>query len=247
MATQNQQDYEAQRYQDLDGQGIKFAETNIRLGFIKKVYAILSVQLFATAFFCFLVYQFPALLEFQKSNLGLGLLILSAVILIVVGYALFCYRSVARTVPTNYILLGLYTMAEAYALPYTCTQFPTEKVLLALALTAGIVVTLTIYACTTKTDFTICGGLLFIAGFAVFALGIAMIFLRGNKHFETMYLVYNVIGACLAGLYLIYDTQLVVGGGQYELSIDDYILGALIIYIDIIVLFIRILRILGKK
>jgi protein lifeguard len=46
-------------------------------------------------------------------------------------------------------------------------------------------------------------------------------------------------------LYIIYDTQLIVGNKQNKLEIDDYIFAAMALYIDIVRLFIYILRILG--
>jgi FtsH-binding integral membrane protein len=51
----------------------------------------------------------------------------------------------------------------------------------------------------------------------------------------------------LFGFYLIYDIQLLAGGGAYELNSDDYILGALLLYIDIITIFLHILKIIGSK
>lgn len=53
--------------------------------------------------------------------------------------------------------------------------------------------------------------------------------------------------ACVYSIYLIIDTQLVLGGKNVELTMDNYVLGAVILYIDIIRLFIEILRIIGKK
>jgi len=53
-------------------------------------------------------------------------------------------------------------------------------------------------------------------------------------------------GAVLYGFYLIYDTQILIGGKKKELSMDDYILGAMLLYMDIIALFLRILKILNK-
>lgn len=50
-------------------------------------------------------------------------------------------------------------------------------------------------------------------------------------------MIYVTVSIILYGFYLIYDTQLIIGGRHSELEIDDYIIGALIIYIDIIVLF----------
>lgn len=35
-------------------------------------------------------------------------------IVIITLYALACYRRIARKVPLNYILLGLFTLAESY-------------------------------------------------------------------------------------------------------------------------------------
>jgi FtsH-binding integral membrane protein len=48
-------------------------------------------------------------------------------------------------------------------------------------------------------------------------------------------------------IYLLVDTQLILGGKHKSLSMDNYILGAIILYIDIIGLFLKILQILGKK
>lgn len=49
------------------------------------------------------------------------------------------------------------------------------------------------------------------------------------------------------GIYLIVDTQLIMGGKQVELAIDEYILAAMMLYIDIIQIFLYILRLLGDR
>ena len=59
-------------------------------------------------------------------------------------------------------------------------------------------------------------------------------------------IIYCGLAILLFGFYLIVDTQLIKGGGQESLSEDDYIIGALIIYIDIISLFIQILSLLAN-
>lgn len=51
----------------------------------------------------------------------------------------------------------------------------------------------------------------------------------------------------LFGIYLIIDTQMILGGKTIELSIDDYALAAMLLYIDIIQIFLYILQLLGKK
>ena len=53
--------------------------------------------------------------------------------------------------------------------------------------------------------------------------------------------------AAIYSLYLIIDTQLIMGGREKELTMDNYVLGAVILYVDIIRLFLEILRIIGKR
>lgn len=48
-------------------------------------------------------------------------------------------------------------------------------------------------------------------------------------------------GAFLMGLYIIYDTQLILGRGSVSLTVDDYIFAAMNLYIDVVQLFIYIL------
>ena len=60
-------------------------------------------------------------------------------------------------------------------------------------------------------------------------------------------LFYCFIGVILFGFYLLFDTQLIVGKGQHKLSPEDFILGAIMLYLDIINIFLYILRILSSK
>ena len=50
----------------------------------------------------------------------------------------------------------------------------------------------------------------------------------------------------LLGVYIVYDTLLIVDGA-YGLTTDDYIIASIIIYVDIINVFLYILRIVGQK
>ena len=68
----------------------------------------------------------------------------------------------------------------------------------------------------------------------------------GNAYMNTWYIFYCAMGVILFGMYLVYDTQLICGKHKLKLSIDDYIIAALILYIDIIQIFLYILEILGR-
>ena len=61
-------------------------------------------------------------------------------------------------------------------------------------------------------------------------------------------MIYAAIGALLFSVYLIFDTQMIIGGKRdYELSVDDYVPAAISLYIDIVQLFIYILQLFGEQ
>ena len=57
---------------------------------------------------------------------------------------------------------------------------------------------------------------------------------------------FGAAGALVFSLYLVYDTQLMLGGKhKYALSPEEYIFAALNLYLDIINLFLYLLSIFG--
>lgn len=223
----------------VDDNQFKFDSPNIRSNFIRKVYLILCTQLVFTAGCVLYALSFGKVAQtFYMENQYL--LVISLIVNMACSYSLFCYRSVARTVPTNYILLSLFTISLSFICCASVVFSDPDLVAIAAILTAIVVIALTLYAFTTKTDFTMCGGLLFVCSLLLFGM-ILLSFIFPGKGFQI------VISACaclLFGVYLIYDTQLIVGNHQLKLEVDDYIIGALALYIDIIQLFMEILRLL---
>ena len=65
---------------------------------------------------------------------------------------------------------------------------------------------------------------------------------------RTVRLVYAAIGAIIFSVYIVYDTQLMIGGKhKYSLSPEEYIFASLNLYLDIINLFMYILSIIGNS
>lgn len=55
-------------------------------------------------------------------------------------------------------------------------------------------------------------------------------------------LMYSALGALMFSFYLVYDTQLMLGGNhKFSISPEEYIFAALSIYLDIIQMFMHIL------
>lgn len=153
-----------------------------------------------------------------------------------------CCESVRRKTPLNFIFLFLFTLAESFLLGMIAGQYKAEEVLMAVGITAAVSLGLTIFALQTKYDFTMCGGVL-VACLVVFIIfGIVAIFVPG----QIIGLVYASLGALLFSVYLVYDTQLMLGGNhKYAISPEEYIFAALNLYLDIINIFMYILTIIG--
>ena len=65
---------------------------------------------------------------------------------------------------------------------------------------------------------------------------------------RTASIAYSAIGCVIFSIYLIYDTQMMMGGKhKYALSPEEYIFAALNLYLDIINLFLYILAIFGNS
>jgi len=106
-----------------------------------------------------------------------------------------------------------------------------------------LVTVLTFYAIFTKTDFTTPWAILmaFITSIILFFV---FLFIQWTPVMQTFYCS---LGIFVFGLYLIIDTQLVMGHKSFSISMDDYVIAALLIYIDIIQLFLYILSLLSNR
>ncbi len=58
-----------------------------------------------------------------------------------------------------------------------------------------------------------------------------------------MQLAISAGGALLFSVYLVFDIQLLMGSGTHALSPDEYVYGALALYLDVLNLFLYILRV----
>ena len=163
---------------------------------------------------------------------------------IIAQISIFCCRNVARKVPTNYIILTIFTVAFSFIVTWITAGYPVDIVLQAAAATALTTVALTIYAFKTDTDLTMMGGLIWIASVALMMIILTFAIFSP----ATLYSPFLCgIIVCFYGFFLIYDTQLVAGGRKHQLDVDDYVIGAMIIYTDIIMLFLELLKLLGRR
>ncbi|XP_036226119.2 protein lifeguard 1 isoform X1 [Bactrocera oleae] len=228
-----------------DAEGAKsfsFDEESIRKGFIRKVYSILMVQLLITFGIITIFVYVDAVNDWVHKTSWIFWVALA--VLVVTMLCLACCESVRRQTPLNFIFLFLFTLAESFLLGVTATYYAASEVMLAVGITAAVCLALTLFAFQTKWDFTICGGILMVAIVVFLIFGIVAIFIPG----KVITLVYSSIGALIFSIYLVYDTQLMMGGKhKYAISPEEYIFAALNLYLDIINIFMYILAIIGAS
>jgi protein lifeguard len=157
-----------------------------------------------------------------------SLWIVAFVVMIVTLLALACCESVRRRSPMNIIFLGIFTIAQSFMLGVVSVGFAREEILMAVGITAAVCLALTLFAFQTKWDFTMMGGILFVAVVILFLFGLVAMFFPG----KTIQLIYGSLGALIFSFYLIYDTQMIMGGKhKYSISPEEHIFAALSIYL----------------
>ncbi|XP_049513756.1 protein lifeguard 1-like [Dermacentor silvarum] len=116
--------------------------------------------------------------------------------------------------------------------------------MMAAGITATVFILLTIFAMQTAIDFTVYTGVAFVFLILLMIFGlVAMLFPT-----RLLQMVYACAGAGLFSFYILIDTQLIMGGESRacQISPEDYITGALMLYLDIMNLFVYILQILRQ-
>jgi len=218
-----------------------FSDKAVRRGFIRKVYGILMLQLILTGGIIGAFMGIESLKLYTQKNQWIYFS--SFGVMMVCMIAMVCCEGARRKAPTNYIFLGVFTAAEGLMLGSVCVYFEADAVLIAVGICAAVTLALTLFAFQTKIDFTNCGGMLCAFLMIVSLAGILMMFLPYNKW---AMIGYGSAGALVFSLYIVYDTQLMMGGKhKYSLSPEEYVFAALSLYLDIINLFLYILMIIG--
>jgi len=237
--THDQQDSET----PYGGLSESFGDKAVRLGFIRKVYSILCTQL-ALTLGIIGVFQVESVQRYAMGD-GIWMFWVALVVMITMLITLACCEGVRRKTPHNFIFLGLFTAAEGFLLGVGTAQYSLPEIMMAVGVTAAIVFALTIFAFQTKIDFTAWGGALLAVLLVFVIFGFIAAFFPNQR---TVRLVYAGIGTIIFSLYIIYDTQLMLGGKhKYALSPEEYVFASLNLYLDIVNLFMYILQIIGSS
>ncbi|KAG9017500.1 hypothetical protein FRB90_001093 [Tulasnella sp. 427] len=215
------------------GTSVYESAPEIRQAFIRKVYTILFVQLLATCIVGGLMKYLDASVWIQTNIWSFY----TAMVGSFVTLGLLWWKRHSH--PTNLVLLSAFTLCEAFTVGLIVGFYDQIVVLQALIITMGIFLGLTLWTMQSKYDFSGMGTFLF-GGLLVLCLtGLVGIFIPFSK---TSDLVYAIGGTLLFSGYIVYDTFLIMK----KLSPDESIIAAISLYLDLINLFLSILRLLNN-
>ncbi|KAI4162951.1 MAG: hypothetical protein LQ342_003462 [Letrouitia transgressa] len=217
------------------GGSVAEATLPIRMQFVRKVYSILTVQILATMALSSVSYWSSSYKNWIQSNAWMMWVSLLGAI----GFMLLTYWK-RKSYPTNLMFLSGFTALEAYSISVIVSFYQTKVVLEALIITSAIFVALTVFACQTKYDFTNWMPYLFGGLWVLIIFGFMAAFFSYNSKAE---LVYGIIAALIFSGYILVDTQLVMR----HYHVEEEIAAAISLYLDVINLFLAILRILNSQ
>ena len=213
--------------------------------FIRKVYTNLSIMWFFISTVCYGFIYNEKMNTFANSDEASKLMIFAYIALFLSVLLPICFESLVKTSPSDYFILFIYTATEAYILGIVCARNNIQAVFLAAGTTLVITIAMTLFACQTKYDCTGSGGFLLTALCGIIAINIINIFVKSS----TVHLWAACASVVMFSAYLVYDTQLIVGGShkKYQFSTDDHVLATISIHLDMVNLFLNILQILSSS
>ncbi|KDQ55831.1 hypothetical protein JAAARDRAFT_37251 [Jaapia argillacea MUCL 33604] len=216
------------------GVTVNESSLEIRNAFVRKVYTILFCQILATCVFGGLISQSDSTIFWVQTHVWVFYVPLFGTL---INLGLLYWKRHSH--PINLVLLSTFTLMEAFTLGVVIAFYDNIIVLQALLITLGVFLGLTMFTFQSKYDFSGLGPWLFGALVALIMTGLVGIFIPFSR---TMDIIYAAGGCLIFSGYIVYDTYII----NSRLSPDEFIMGAISLYLDFINLFINILRLLNN-
>jgi len=215
------------------------APETVKANFIKKVYALLVIDLAWTVVIC------VAFMKWEPLNnivlqLPRAFNIVMLVMLIISICALTCKKN---DYPWNMWIKAVFVTLMGMLVGVVCVAYAErgsgDAIWQALLVTSTEFVLLSAYVHITKKDFSWLGGYLFVSLWALIFMGILSWFLGSS----ILNFMVSVAGVLVFTGYILYDTSNII----HKYGPDDYIIAEVELYLDIINLFLYLLALFGGR
>jgi len=221
----------------------KFGSISSRHRFVQKVFCNLTIMLTLTGLSCYAFMTNTKLKNFSESKQGVHLQYFCVAIMFATIFAIICCERVAKTFPTDYGILTIFTLTQSYILGSVCSTLSPNVVILAGGACLGITMALTLFAFQTKYDCTGAMGFLCGALTGLIIVNIINIFVKSSS----IQLFASCAGVLIWTAYIVVDVQMIVGGKhhKYQFEEDEHVFATINLYLDIINLFLTLLQLIN--
>lgn len=210
---------------------------------VRKVYAWMCTALLITAATAWVTAGSEAILSMIFSSK------LSFFGLIIAQFAIVWFLSArlnTLTLNSASILFVLYSFITGLTLSAIFIAYTSSSIASTFLITAGTFAVMSIYGFTTKKDLTSYGNLFLMALVGLIIASVVNYFMQS----EMLYWIISCAGVLIFVGLTAYDTQKIkslIGQSYNEENQKLAILGALILYLDFVNLFLYLLRIFGRR
>ncbi|XP_030543461.1 protein LIFEGUARD 4-like [Rhodamnia argentea] len=189
----------------------------LRWAFIRKVYAIILAQLLLTIGVATAVLLAKPLSSFMaETKLGSAIYI----VLLVLPLIIICpLREYHKRHPVNFVLLGLFTIAMAFGLGFSCAFYQKKIILESAILTSVVVVALTLYtfwAVKRSRDFSFLGPFLLASLLVILVFAVIQLLFPLGK---LSWMIFGCLGSIIFAAFIMYDANNLIKRFSY----DEYI------------------------
>tara|TARA_Y100001968_G_scaffold320417_1_gene353318 strand:- start:458 stop:1141 length:684 start_codon:yes stop_codon:yes gene_type:complete len=172
---------------------------------------------------------------------------------IAVGLEFFLVYRIVRYVMSMSVNMAtasfiFYSALNGFTLSGLFQMYTSESLTTTFLITSSIFGFMAFYGYTTKKDLTGMGNFMYMGLFGIIIASIVNIFLKSSM----MYFLTSIIGVIVFTGLTAYDVQKIlkmniIGNAGTEEDTKESILGALILYLDFINLFIHLIRLIGTR
>ncbi len=213
--------------------------------FIVKVYAWMSLALIITGLVAYLTALDPEFASYIFGNRLAFFILLAAEFLLVAYLVIWVMEMTSLTATLVFIL---YSILNGLTLSVIFLIFTTDSIASTFFITAGTFAIMSAYGYFTKADLTAWGNLLFMGLIGLIIASLINFYYQN----ETLYWITTFVGILIFIGLIAYDTQKIkklniIGNEGTEEDKKEAIIGALTLYLDFINLFLKLLRLFGKR
>ncbi|KAJ8904390.1 hypothetical protein NDN08_000909 [Rhodosorus marinus] len=221
---------------------VNISHSGVRNAFLRKVFAIVTIQILITTGISLMCVYIVPLREFCADNWWIWLVFFFAAMI-----CLFILQWKRHKHPQNLVWLGIFTVIMSFFVGTICATYADNGYGSAIAYsfvsTLAIFITITAYCWWSKKDFSFLYG--FIIAFFI-AIVIAFIVIWFVDLFGDLsrwaWFGIQIAGALLVTAVLLFDCSQIVN----KYPVDEYIQGAISLYVDFINLFLCLLGAFGS-